>query len=247
MRRLVDLAPAFVTDARGLRLAGDGPVAHTHSLAETVDRLHRGGELRAPLGEAYPVLDPANLTALATIDRAAVPWFGLLARGVHLNGFVRTARGPELWIARRAAGKRTFADHLDNMVAGGQAADLDARQTLVKECAEEAGIPADLAERARPVGSLAYVQQDGASLKVDRLACFDLELPAEFTPSPVDGEVAGFERWSCPAVAASLRGDDAWKPNCALVALDFLLRWGRLDDELPAAERLRLWRALHGG
>lgn len=247
VRSLVQAAPAFVATEGRLRLSGDDAAARSQALAEAVDRLVAAGMLRAPLGEPYPVLDPATLEPLATIDRGAVPWFGLLARGVHLNGYVQAPNGPQLWIARRAAGKRTFAGHLDNVVAGGQSHGFGARQTLVKECAEEAGIPADLADRAVSVGSIGYVQQDGASLKVDLLACFDLELPTGFTPRPVDGEVAGFELWPCAAVASSLLGSDPWKPNCALVALDFLLRWGRLDGELDAEARLDLWRALHRG
>jgi 8-oxo-dGTP pyrophosphatase MutT (NUDIX family) len=244
---LVEASPAFTASPSGVRLSGHDAAARTQALTEAIDRLGRAGELRAPLGEPYAVLDRATHEPLAVVDRVAVPWLGLLARGVHLNGYVRTPTGPQLWIARRATGKRTFAGHLDNVVAGGQAAGYDARQTLVKECAEEAGIPSVLAERAVPVGSIGYVQQDGASLKVDLLACFDLELPAGFVPRPVDGEVESFELWPAAVVAASLRGDDPWKPNCALVALDFLLRHGRLDSELDAGERHRLWRSLHGG
>ncbi len=230
-----------------LQLAGEDHAARSQSLAAAIEGLVAQGELRVPLGEPYPLLDRATRQPLAQLDRTAVPWFGVLAMGVHLNGYVRTATGPHLWIARRAAGKRTFAGHLDNVVAGGQGAGYSARQTLVKECAEEAGIPAALAARAVAVGSIGYTQQDGASLKVDQLACFDLELPAGFEPRPVDGEVERFELRSAAAIAASLRGDESWKPNCALVALDFLLRWGLLDGELPAAERLRLWRVLHAG
>lgn len=247
VRSLGRVSPAFTRAGGSLHLAGADAAARSRALAEAVDRLGAIGALRAPLGEPYPVLDRATLEPLATIDRVAVPWFGLLARGVHLNGYVRTANGPQLWIARRAAGKRTFAGHLDNIVAGGQAHGYGARQTLVKECAEEAGIPAELADRAVPVGSIGYLQQDDASLKVDLLACFDLELPAGFVPRPIDGEVEAFELWPCDAVAASLRGSDPWKPNCALVALDFLLRWGRLDGELDAAVRHDLWCALRGG
>lgn len=247
VERLLQASPAFTFACGHLQLAGDDHHTRSRALAAAIDRLGRSGELRAPLGEAYSLLDRATHEELAQLDRVAVPWFGVLARGVHLNGYVRTASGVQLWIARRATGKRTFAGHLDNVVAGGQAAGSTARETLAKECAEEAGIPAELAERSASVGSIGYVQQDGASLKVDHLACFDLELPAGFEPRPVDGEVERFELRSAADVAASLRGDDRWKPNCALVALDFLLRHGLLDGELPAAERQHLWRLLHGG
>jgi hypothetical protein len=45
----------------------------------------------------------------------------------------------------------------------------------------------------------------------------------------------------------SLAGDDAWKPNCALVALDFLLRHDLLDGALAVAERTELRRTIDGG
>lgn len=239
---------AFATDAAGvLRLRGDDFAARSRHLAEVVDRLCDRGELRAPLGEMYAVVDHRGGAALAQIDRTAVTWFGVRAAGVHLTGYVPLGAGDvDVWIAERSRGKRTFPGHLDNTVAGGQPIGLDARATLVKECAEEAAIPADLAARARFVGTIRYAQQDGRSLKVDSLACFDLELPASFVPVPHDGEVERFHRWSAGTVADSLRGDGTWKPNCALVALHFLLRHGLLDRELGAAERWLLWQRLHG-
>lgn len=236
---------AFTDSGGGPELGGADAAERSRLLAATVAALVANGALRPPLGEAYPVLDPATHEPLAELDRIAVPWFGVLARGVHLNGFVRTEAGISVWLARRAAGKRTFGGHLDNVVAGGQGSGFTAAVTLQKECAEEAAIPAELAARAVCVGALGYRQQDGRSLKVDRLVCYDLELPLDFTPRPVDGEVERFELWPAAEVASALRGDAPWKPNCALVALDFLLRRGLLDRELAAAERHALWRALH--
>jgi 8-oxo-dGTP pyrophosphatase MutT (NUDIX family) len=180
------------------------------------------------------------------VDRAAVAWLGVRAAGVHLNGFVRGRDGLSLWVARRARDKRTYPGHLDNLVAGGQPGDLDALATLRKECLEEAGLPDELAVQARPVGALHYVQQDGDSLKPDTLTLFDLELPAGFVPRPVDGEVESFALWPLDRVVRSLVEDEAWKPNCALVVIDFLLRHGGIDDAVPAPARWRLWNALHG-
>jgi 8-oxo-dGTP pyrophosphatase MutT (NUDIX family) len=216
------------------------------------------GWFRPPLGEWYPVpavprrsvgvaAGVAPDEALLQVDRSLVTWLGVRARGVHLNGWRRTATGPQLWLARRARGKRTFPGHLDNLVAGGQSLGFDAMTTLVKECAEEAGMSAALAGRAVATGELAYAWQEGLECKDDVLACFDLELPASFTPVPVDGEVESFLLWSVPQVLVSLAGDDAWKPNCALVALDFLLRHDLLDGALAVAERTELRRTIDGG
>lgn len=239
-------ASPFRLVADRLTLAGDDFVARTDALAALIASLVAVGELRAPLGEMYPVFGGVASTPQLQLDRVAVTWFGVRAFGVHLNGYARSRDGPSLWIAVRSRQKRTFPGHLDNVVAGGQPIGLLPLQTLVKECDEEAGVGAELATQAVPTGTIAYVQQDGLSLKDDTLACFDLELPATFVPRPVDGEVEAFMLWPVAEVAASLRGNDLWKPNSAMVTLDFILRHGCLDRELAAAERWRLWQALHG-
>jgi len=42
------------------------------------------------------------------------------AYGVHINGFVETDAGLELWVARRSKDKPTWPGKLDHIVAGGQ-------------------------------------------------------------------------------------------------------------------------------
>ena len=228
------------------QLIGDDFVARSSALAAFVAWLAAHGHCRAPLGETYPVAATVAAAVALQIDRAAVPWFGTQARGVHLNGCVRTAGGLSVWVARRARDKRTFPGHLDNLVAGGQPIDLTAAATLTKECHEEAGIPPALAARAAQATTIHYVHQDGLAWKPDTLTCFDLELPADFCPRPVDGEVEAFELWPVDRVLASLVDATPWKPNCALVAIDFLLRRGALDAHLPGPDRWHLWRVVHG-
>lgn len=228
-----------------LMLVGTDFASRSAALSAIVDRLIAVGELRPALGEFYPVLAELDPEPRLQVDRTAVAWFGVRAAGVHLNGWLRRVDGLHVWVAERSRQKRSYPGHLDNLVAGGTAIGLSSRQTLVKECHEEAGIPAELAQRAVAVGALRYVMQEGRSLKPDHLDCFDLELPAGFVPRPLDGEVETFRLWSVAEVAASLRGAELWKPNCALVMIDFLLRHGALDDELPAAERWALWQRLH--
>lgn len=216
-------------------------------MASFVARLACAGEIRPLTGEMYPVIDALGGPPLLALDRAAVPWLGVRACGVHGNGFVRTAAGIDVWVATRAPGKATFANHLDNMVAGGMAVGMEPLTTLIKEAGEEAGVPAALAAAAIPVGRIEYAHADGLSLKDDTLYCFDVELPDAFVPEPRDGEVGRFDRWPAAALAASLRGGSAWKPNSALVALHFLLRHRCLDGELTPSERAVLDRSLRTG
>lgn len=242
------LAPPspFRNGPGGLELPGADVAARTAAAAAFARQLVASGAIRPLTGERYTARGPTLGPPQLLVDRAAVAWLGVRAAGVHLNGFVRGPGGLSLWVARRASDRRTYPGHLDNLVAGGQSSDLDAVATLRKECHEEAGLPGELAERARPVGALHYVQQDGESLKPDTLTLFDLELPADFVPRPVDGEVESFALWPVDRVLQSLVAAEPWKPNCALVVIDFLLRHGGIDAAVPGPARWRLWNALHG-
>lgn len=227
---------------RGLELPGRDFEARSARLAAAADRLAAAGSLRL-LGELYPVLARHGDPPLLQVDRGAVPWFGIRPFGVHLCAYVR--RGDELlvWVAVRGR-DRTFAGLWDNTVAGGQPIGLSLRANLAKECAEEAALGADHAARAVPVATLTYVRADGDTLKPDTLFCFDLELPADVAPRPHDGEVERFLLLPARELATAIRERAVCKPNCALVWIDFLLRHGQLDRELPAADRHRLAASL---
>ena len=174
-------------------------------------------------GERFDVrtedADPDAGPVIATIDRGAVPLFGILARGVHLNGLVRRLDGWHLWVARRAADKKLDPGKLDHLVAGGVSAGLTAADTLVKEAAEEAGLPAALLTGLRPADVIAYAMERPEGLRRDRLHCFDLVVPDGLVPRPVDGEVAAFELWPLARVVTAVRETDAFKFNVALVLL----------------------------
>jgi 8-oxo-dGTP pyrophosphatase MutT (NUDIX family) len=229
-----------------LELSSPSPAARSAAIAAWLPGLVARAAIRPLTRELYAAAGASGQQQLL-VDRAAVPWLGVRAAGVHLNGYVGRSADLQLWVARRARGKATFPGHLDNLVAGGQAHDFTPVATLQKECHEEAGMSAALAATARLVTTLRYLQQDGLGLKSDTLAIFDLELPAAWRPTPVDGEVEAFALWPVASVIASLAGDGLWKPNCALVAIDFLLRHGCLDTEVTAAGRQRLWGSLCGG
>lgn len=196
--------------------------------------------------EAFDVRAVPDGKVLAQIDRGALPVFGIAAEGVHVNGLVGDAGRPEqmrLWIARRATNKALDPGKLDHIVAGGVPAGLGAEETLIKEAAEEAGIPAALAAQARKVALLSYAMDRPEGLRRDRLHCFDLNLPEAFTPHPVDGEVSGFELWKLPDVLHAVRDTDDFKFNVNLVLIDLFLRLGLIAGQ----EAAQLRSALTGG
>lgn len=234
----------FRPDGDRLRLAGADFATRSQAVADVTRRLAAKGRIRSLTGEHYAVVQRFGDAPLLQVDRAAVQWLGVRPFGVHLNGFVRTTNGLAMWIAQRSLVKPTWPGRLDNLVAGGQPIGLSLHDNLRKECGEEAGIPADLASRAVPVSTITYVTADPNGLKPDTLFCYDLELPPDFVPTPVDGEVERFFLLGIDEVKAIVRDSTRFKPNCSLVVLDFLLRHGLLDGELDAGERAALARQL---
>jgi isopentenyldiphosphate isomerase len=167
------------------------------------------------------------------MERAAVPWFGVRAFGPHMTGYVRRKDGLHIWVPRRSFSKPTFPGELDNTVAGGQPAGIGLHDNLIKECAEEASIPRTLAEQAKAVSYISYLNQSGPQLKPDLMVCFDLELPEDFTPRANDGEVHSFELWSVRRVFETVRDTTEFKYNCNLVLIDFFVRHGLLSADDP--------------
>lgn len=182
-------------------------------------------------GELYPATAGRRDEARFLIDRACAPYFGLRAFGQHLNGYVRRADGLHLWVARRSASRRVYPNHLDNMVAGGLPWGIDLAENLRKECLEEASMPAEIADRALAVGAVTYCRDSDRGLKPDVIYCYDLELPEDFEPRCNDDEVAGFELWPVQQVMSVVAETDAFKLNCNLVIIDFLVRHGLIGPE----------------
>jgi len=177
--------------------------------------------------EAFDVRS-ANGTVLAQIDRGAIPVFGIEATGVHVNGLVHRADGLHVWVARRAADKALDPGKLDHIVAGGCPAGLSPMETLIKESAEEAAIPAALAATARHVGEIRYAMERPEGLRRDRLHCYDLDLPEDFVPHAADGEVESFELWPIDRVFATVRDTDDFKFNVNAVLVDLFRRLGMI-------------------
>ncbi len=229
-RDVFAVAPEAVRLDPRLRDCGSRTAAVENVLRQ-IAKTHR--LLTAWRDEAYPVGTAFRAEPLLLMERAAIPLFGVRAYGVHLNGFVRRRSRFFMWIGRRAKDKPTYPGLLDNIVAGGQPFGISLRANLVKECAEEAGIPKVLAERARSVGAISYCAEMAEGLRPDVQFCFDLELPQEFTPEPHDREIEKFMLMPIEEVAALVRDTHEFKFNCNLVVIDFLLRHGLIDSADP--------------
>ncbi len=221
-----------VTD-QGVEMAPgmEGFEERSAGIAEVLAQLVEQGVITHLHGEQYVATPGGRENGLVLIDRAAAPYFGIRAFGQHINGYVRDGDGLRMWVARRSMDRRNYPGRLDNIAAGGLPYGIGMPENLQKECWEEAGIPAGLAERARCVGTVTYNAETEKGLKPDTLYCYDLELPPDFTPRCTDGEVAEFYLWPVEKVMEFVGCADEFKLNCNLVVIDFLIRHGFLGPE----------------
>jgi 8-oxo-dGTP pyrophosphatase MutT (NUDIX family) len=188
--------------------------------------------------EEFDIRAEPDGPVLARLDRGALPSFGVMAVGVHVNGLVRRPDGLHVWVARRAANKLLDPSKLDHIVAGGVPAGLTPDQTLLKEAEEEAAIPASLARQAVPVANIRYAMERPEGLRRDLLYCYDLDLPEDFRPNAADGEVEGFELWPIARVMQAARDTDEFKFNVNLVLIDLFQRNGMIARDAAADWRL---------
>jgi 8-oxo-dGTP pyrophosphatase MutT (NUDIX family) len=225
----VALAPTFDT----FETRSDALMQATQWIA-----VHYNKPLRC---EMYPVVENWGDEPIAQIDRVAVPWFGVRAWGVHVNGFARKEDGLHLWVGERAANRPADPGKLDNLIGGGQPIGLTLEQNLCKEAHEEAGIEASLALTAKLTKTLNYRMERVDGLRSDTLFIYDLELPASFTPHNTDGEVAAFHLMPLSEVAQFVRETDRFKFNCNLVIIDFMLRHKFISAQNEEYAELRHW------
>ncbi len=228
----------FIRDAGGLLLTAETPAARSAAMEDALPGLVGRGLLRRR-GEGFDIRAAAEGTVLAVLDRGAIPAFGVIGHGVHLNGLVRRADGLHVWVGVRSATKAVAPGQLDNIVGGGVSAGHTPRETLLKEAMEEAAIPPGLAARAEERGRISYVLTLPEGLRRDMLHVFDLELPEDFIPRPNDDEVERFELWPAQRLLAAIRDTDNVKFNVNLVLIDLFLREGLIPNGDAEGELLR--------
>lgn len=233
--RLRGFADAFRVSADAVDLAPGltGFEDRTKAVADAFATLRDEGLITGWRDEAYPVATSFSAAPAFVVERAAVPLLGVKGYGVHVNGYVVDGDSVKMWVGRRSFTKPTGPGKLDQVVAGGQPAGLSLADNLIKECAEEAAIPAAIAAKAVAVGTVSYLTERPEGLRDDVLFDYDLELPADFRPVNADGEVAEFYLWPMARVIETLERSDEFKFNSALVVIDFLVRRGFIGPERP--------------
>ncbi|CAN6454198.1 unnamed protein product [Victoria cruziana] len=203
----------------------------TAAMNHVVKTLHSEGHLPKPHGERYAVSTHFHGETIFSLDRSYAPYFGIQGYAVHVNGYVETKGKKKVWVGRRSRNKSTYPGFLDQLVAGGLPEGLTCKENVIKECQEEAGIDLSIAKKALPVSILSYEQIEGWKFERYVLFCFDLHLPQNFRPQCTDGEVESFHLLSIPSIKDILETSTKFKPSCAIVTIDFLMRHGMIKPE----------------
>jgi 8-oxo-dGTP pyrophosphatase MutT (NUDIX family) len=222
----------ITNDSVVLAAAFDTVDLRSAALASVIGALAADGCIPGWRDETYAIRNAFDAPPLAYIERAASRFFGTMTYAVHLNGVVEYAEGgaPQLWIARRSDTKATDPGMLDNVVAGGIGWGFGIAETIIKECWEEAGIPAEIASGA-VAGRIAHVLQSlPEGTQAEQIFIYDLALPADFAPRNQDGEVGEHRLARIDEVARWIE-EGALTVDASLATLDCLLRRRWIDED----------------
>ncbi|KAL7271051.1 hypothetical protein RUND412_006215 [Rhizina undulata] len=185
--------------------------------------------------ELYSVYSPPGKLFL-NVERSAAALFGVVTYGVHMTAYLLSPL--RIWTPRRNPAKPTYGGLLDNTVAGGISAGMGVFETLIKESEEEASFPESLIrEKSTAVGAISYFYRRQKSaggeeglLQPEIEYCYDLEVGEDVVPTPGDDEVQEFQLWGVDKIKEELAKGN-FKPNCALVLIDFFIRHGVITPE----------------
>lgn len=186
--------------------------------------------------ELYPVYGP-DKQLLFSMERSASALFGIVTYGVHMTAYTESADGIKIWTPRRSPTKQTYPNMLDNTVAGGLSTGENPFGCLIRESMEEASIPEDVVKHAKACGTMTYYyvrgEQAGGEVGLCQPECqyvYDLVLPENVIPKPGDNEAVDFQLLTIDEVKEALAAG-RFKPNCAMLLVDFFVRHGILTSE----------------
>ncbi|WP_250476250.1 MULTISPECIES: DUF4743 domain-containing protein [unclassified Caballeronia] len=198
--------------------------ARSAALGAVIGALYAEGRIPGWRDETYAVRNDFDAPPLAFIERAASRFFGTMTYAVHLNGIVKYRdKAPQLWIARRSETKATDPGMLDNIVAGGIGWGFELMPTLVKECWEEAGMSAGLAQTAERGRTFHVLQSLPEGTQAEQIFVYDVFLSPDFAPRNQDGEVGEHRLARIEDVARWIEEGEL-TVDASLATLDCMLR-----------------------
>ncbi|KAJ5185533.1 hypothetical protein N7491_006601 [Penicillium cf. griseofulvum] len=187
--------------------------------------------------ETFPVYGREG-EVLLEIERCASALFGIVTYGVQLLSYVRDQQGLRLWIGKRSARKQTYPGMLDSTAAGGLGTGKLPIEALICEAQEEASIPEEIVKmKVKPMSHLTYfhIRGDKAGGETGLFQpeveyTYELQLDVNMIPKPRDSEVESFSLYTIEEVLYALKGGQ-FKPNSAIVIVEFLIQHGILNAE----------------
>lgn len=194
--------------------------------------------LRGWRNELYPIYGPGK-QLLASIERAGSNLFGILSYGVHMTVYTKDEKeGLKIWVAKRSKTKQTYPGMLDNTVGGGISTGEVPFESMVREAMEEASLPEEIVRKnTKCTGCVTYTyirdSRAGGETGLLQPECeyvYDLEVEPTVAPKPCDTEVEDFRLWTVDEVREALWNGE-FKPNCAIVLIDFFVRHGIITPE----------------
>ncbi|KAH0429002.1 thiamine pyrophosphokinase-related protein [Colletotrichum camelliae] len=185
-----------------------------------------------------------------------VPIFGIVTTGAHLNVYKLTEeKGYEIWVSRRPDTQPNFPGLLDQAAAGGF---TPSRRTILecieKEKKEESkGYPQnwrELMHRSPDIPTIQFLdlrdwrwEKGYAGLPEPGIRkAYDLRVNNE---NICGKEGQTFKLMGIDEIRESML-HGRWKPNSALVMIDFMIRHGLIENETEKAEITRLLKLDRG-
>lgn len=233
------------SDLKELRFRSTSFDGRNEQLDRIAREMNRHSQLEGIKGwrdEKYAVCD--NDGPYVLIERAMAGLMGIITYGAHINGYVldEATNKIKFWIPRRAATKPTWPLMLDNIIAGGLGYPCTIYETVLKESKEEANLDQDVIEaNIKAAGVVSYLyfpskledvtfknESDFIVGEVEYV--YDLKVPKDVIPTPNDGEVDSFNLLTLEQTVKALKRGE-FKPNCALIMVDFLIRHGYITVE----------------
>jgi 8-oxo-dGTP pyrophosphatase MutT (NUDIX family) len=187
--------------------------------------------------ELFPVYGPGKELVLS-IERCAAQLFGVLTYGVQLLAYQDNPEGISIWVARRAAWKRSYPDMLDSTVGGSLPTGESPFECLLREGLEEAKLdPEFVKKNVVACGTVNYTcvtddysRGEKGLLSPEVQFCYELKLPKDMVLAPGEAAVSEIVLLNVEQLKVALaKGEFAPLTGCLI--LDFFVRHGILTFE----------------
>ena len=161
---------------------------------------------------------PYSGVELFRLERAAFRTLGLRSHAVHIHGLTPDGR---MWCGRRSAHKATDPGLLDNLAAGGIAADESPVACAVRELFEEAGLSRSVDELRMPFFSVLTERVEPEGWHSERLFVSSIQVDANESPANHDGEVSRFMLFEPAEVVSRIAAGEFTEDAACAIAVAF--------------------------